>query len=226
MCSLYVSATAAVFFCERCRDQAEFARKAAALNRERDQGAGSRGDPLPEVPPSNGVACPLAPSAETGGCGSDERKGQDSVRSERVDAKSTEAQASFVQAASDAEKKEAEEQAPTRQSTVSTQDDQASATEYWKIRLGKVPMDEDFPSRDAADVEYTHAEEHFVAGLYLVKVEALVVRERPNIDARIQKTRSHFIRTFGSVTLHPTLPKRHSLVSGGASRVEVVGSCC
>ena len=36
-------------------------------------------------------------------------------------------------------------------------------------------------------VEYTHAEEHFVAGLYLIKEEALGVRERPNIDARIQK---------------------------------------
>ena len=115
------------------------------MNRERDQGAGSRGDPLPEVPPSNGVVCPLAPSAETGGCGSDERKGQDSVRSERVDAKSMEAQASFVQAASDAEKKEAEEQAPTKQSTASPQDIRASATEYWKDRLGQIPKNEDFP---------------------------------------------------------------------------------
>ena len=44
-----------------------------------------------------------------------------------------------------------------------------------------------FPSRDAADVKYTHAEEHFVPGLYLVQVETLAVRERPSIDARIQR---------------------------------------
>ena len=64
-----------VFFCERCRDQAEFARRAAALNREREKGAASLGDPLPGAPPGNGVACPLALSIETSGGGSVDHKG-------------------------------------------------------------------------------------------------------------------------------------------------------
>ena len=45
------------------------------MNREREQGAASLGDPLPEAPLGNGVACPLAPSAETGGCGLVDQKG-------------------------------------------------------------------------------------------------------------------------------------------------------
>ena len=85
--------------------------------------------------------------------------GQFLQRSERVDDEAKETQASFVQAASDVEKKEAEEQSPTKLSTTTTQDDQVTATEHWKQRLGQLPKNEDFPSGGAADVKYTHAEE-------------------------------------------------------------------
>ena len=51
-----------LFYCERCRNQADFARRAEALNREREQGAGSSGSPLPAAPPGNGVAGPVATS--------------------------------------------------------------------------------------------------------------------------------------------------------------------
>ena len=46
--------------------------------------------------------------------------------------------------------------------------------------------DLDFPSRGAADVKHTHAEEQFVPGLYLVQRETIAVRERPSIKASIQ----------------------------------------
>ena len=71
--------------------------------------------------------------------------GQFLQRSERVDDEAKETQASFVQAASDVEKKEAEEQSPTKSSVTTTQDDQVTATEHWKQRLGQLPRNEDFP---------------------------------------------------------------------------------
>ena len=75
-----------------------------------------------------------------------------------------ETQTSFVQAASGVEKKETDEQFLTESLATTTQDDQVTATEHWKQRLGQLPRNEDLSSK-AADVKYTHSEEQFVPGL-------------------------------------------------------------
>ena len=72
-----------------------------------------------------------------------------------------ETQTSFVQAASGVEKKETEEQFLTESLATTTQDDQVTATEHWKQKLGQIPRNEDFSSK-AADVKYTHSEAQFV----------------------------------------------------------------